>query len=329
VKINFHQRLYDSTERFWKFYGNQGNFLQLLINRLQWYEYPKNSFVSDFPLHVDIEVTSNCNMNCPMCFRSNFRDIGDIDEDVFKKIVDECQENGVYSVRLSWRGESLIHPKIFDMIEYSTKRIPNVSFLTNTFFITKKVADFLIEKQLTYIGCSFDGIGHNYEMIRKPAKYEESLSKLRYLKEARDKLGAKKPQIRVTTIWPAISKNPQAYYDALSPVTDMIVVNNYKDFSAPYDPISDFVCQYPWERLMVAHNGRVQCCTGWNSDDITLGYVQENSLRKLWHSEKLTELRKLHSEKRRMDSKGCTVCRHGNKVTDQSVDICEIAQRGH
>ena len=329
VKINFNQKPYDSPERYWKFYGNQGDFLELLINRLQWYEYPKHFFVSDFPLHVDIEVTSNCNMNCPMCYRSQLRDLGDMDWDVFKKIVDECEDNGVYSVRLSWRGEPLIHPRIFDMVKYATAWIPNVSFLTNVFFVTRKVADFLIESELTYLACSFDGIGEIYELIRRPAKYEDSLAKLRYLKETRDRLNMKKPQIRVTTIWPAISNDPQAYYDALKPVTDMIVVNEYKDFSAPYDPIPDFICQYPWERLIVAHDGRVQRCVGINSNDLTLGYIQDGSLRDFWHSTKLNRFRQLHSQTRRLDSKGCKACRHRSKKTDQSVDIYEIIQRDH
>jgi radical SAM protein with 4Fe4S-binding SPASM domain len=329
MKINFHQRPYDTSDRFWKFYSGQGDFLETLINRIQWYEYPKKSFVSDFPLHVDIETTSLCNMNCPMCFRKNLKELGHMEWDVFAKIIDECAAAGLYSVRLSWRGEALVHPQIYEMIDYAVKEIPNVSFLTNTYYITEEVANFLIEKQVAYLGVSFDGIGEVYNRLRAPAIFEDSLEKLRYLKETRDRVGFRKPQIRVCSIWPAISDDPQAYYDCLSQVSDLVVVNNYKDFQEAPDPVPDFSCQYPWERLMVAFNGRVQCCTGWNSDDISLGNIQELTLREMWHGEKLNNLRKKHRNKCRMEVNGCSICRHGNKLPDQNISIDTIIERRH
>ena len=329
VQVNFHQQPYDTPQRVWSFFGRQGHFLRNLINRIQWYEYPRRYYVSEFPLHVDIEATSRCNMNCPMCFRQNLTDLGDMKWDVFTTIVDECAEHDLFSVRLSWRGEALIHPRIFDMIEYAAERIPNVSFLTNTFFVTEKVADRLIELGLSYLGCSFDGIGDAYNMVRRPARYEDSLGKLEYLHRAREAKGAARPQVRACSIWPAVSSDPQAYYDALSPVADMVVVNNYKDFSAEPDPVPDFVCQYPWERLMVAHNGRVQCCTGWNSEDISLGSVPEQTLLDMWHSGKLNRIRELHRSGQREEVTGCSKCRHGNRLPDQSITIDEIVKRGH
>lgn len=329
MDINFHQRIYDKPEQFWKFYGNHCDFLATFINRLQWYEYPRHYFVSEFPLHVDIETTSNCNMNCPMCFRKKFGDLGDMEWDVFTKIIDECEENGLYSIRLSWRGEALVHPQIFDMIEYAIGKIPNVSFLTNTYLVTKEVSDFIIDKGLSYLGCSFDGIGEIYDKVRSPAKFDGSLNNLKYLRQKRDQLGLTKPQIRACSIWPAISMDPTAYYDCLSQVADLIVVNEYKDFNLPLDPIPGFVCQYPWERLVIAHSGRVQCCTGWNAEGITLGNVQDTSLRALWHGDKLTQMRESHKMKRRTDFKGCSMCRHGDAVCDQSISIHEIISRGH
>jgi len=39
--------------------------------------------------------------------------------------------------------------------------------------------------------------------------------------------------------------------------------------------------------------------------------------------------RKSKIAKRRMELKGCSICRHGNVVCDQSIDIEEIISRGH
>ena len=36
--------------------------------RSKWISHPKNKFVSDYPLLVDIELSSICNLKCPMCY---------------------------------------------------------------------------------------------------------------------------------------------------------------------------------------------------------------------------------------------------------------------
>ena len=45
--------------------------------------------------------------------------LGYMEFDLFKKIIDECGRNGVFSIRISFRGEPLLHPQAFEMIEYA------------------------------------------------------------------------------------------------------------------------------------------------------------------------------------------------------------------
>src|ERR1043166_4814971 len=35
--------------------------------RRKWTTYPKNQILSDFPINVDLELASMCNLKCPMC----------------------------------------------------------------------------------------------------------------------------------------------------------------------------------------------------------------------------------------------------------------------
>ena len=135
LKVNFHQNPFDTSCRYWNFILNQGSFADYFFNRINWYAGPKNGYITPFPLHVDIETASTCNMSCPMCYRDQLKDTGQMDFDLFKKAVDECAENNVFSIRLSWRGETLTHPRIKEMIAYATHKIKNVSFLTNAFFL--------------------------------------------------------------------------------------------------------------------------------------------------------------------------------------------------
>ena len=36
--------------------------------RKNWKEFPSKQYVSEYPLLVDIELSSLCNLRCPMCF---------------------------------------------------------------------------------------------------------------------------------------------------------------------------------------------------------------------------------------------------------------------
>lgn len=326
LQINFHQNSFDTSERYWNFILAQGNFIEYFFNRLNWYLGPKNKIVAPFPLHVDLESANTCNMNCPMCYRDGMKEIGMMDMDLFKKAVDECAANSVYSIRLSWRGEALTHPKIKEMIRYATRKIKNVSFLTNAFYINDDMIDCFIENQVSYVAVSFDGIGKIYESIRHPAKFRESYQKLTMLKNKKKEAHTKLPQVRVCTIWPAIKDNPKEYYDKMKDVSDYIVCNPYINFRGHMKIKEDFICQYPWERIVIAYNGKTQCCTGWDADDIILGNVKDLTIREMWQSDLMNKIRMIHSTGRRMELNTCAKCRHGS-MGDPDIEIAEIIER--
>lgn len=326
LQINFHQNPFDTPERYWRFILNQGHFVSYFFNRLNWYLVPKNEIVAPFPLHVDIEAASTCNMNCPMCYRSQFVKNGQMEFDLFKKAVDECAENNVFSVRLSWRGETLTHPRIKEMIAYASSKIKNVSFLTNAFYIDEDMIDCFIENKLSYISVSFDGIGDIYEAVRHPAKFEQNYGRLAALRRKKEKMNSKLPQVRICTIWPAVREDPEAYSRTMREVSDYMVCNPYINFKGPMTIKDNFICQYPWERIVIAFNGEAQCCTGWNADDIILGNIETKSIREMWHSDLMNNVRKIHAEERRMELNSCANCRHGSQG-DPNISIWDILER--
>lgn len=326
LQINFHQKPFDTPYRHWMFILRQGHFINYFFNRINWYIAPINKYVMPFPLHVDLESASTCNMNCPMCYRDQMKSTGQMDLSLFKKAVDECAANDCFSIRLSWRGETLTHPRIQEMIAYATHRVRNVSFLTNAFYLDDDMIICLIKNRVNYISVSFDGIGKVYESIRHPAVFEENYNRLAHLLEERGKACSLLPQVRLCTIWPAIRDNPQEYYDTMSRVSDFIVCNPYINFRGPMQIKPDFICQYPWERIVTGYDGQVQCCTGWNADDIILGNLSEHSIRELWHSDLMKKIREAHASGKRMELDSCARCRHGSD-SDPAIDIREILER--
>jgi len=317
VLVNSFQKNFDSKWRNFLFTWNQGHVLAYLKNRIQWKLYPKAGKVSDFPLHVDIETTAKCNLRCPMCpsrhlSKEEYAKYGHMDFELYKKIVDECADHGVFSIRLSWRGEVLVNKRFAEYVHYAkrVRHIPNVSFLTNGSLLKGELARKLIEYGVDYISVSIDGLAPIYEQIRAPIRFEALIDNLRQFKELRAQMGRSKPMVRVTTLWPAIASDPQAFYDTLQPVCDKIVYNPLKDYNA-VEPLKEgFICQFPWERLFVGFDGSVQPCSN-TKETFALSNVRDSSLHEIWHSEPMQRLRSLHREGRRMEVAPCNTCSYG------------------
>lgn len=317
ISVNSFQKSFDSTIRNLAFFWNQGHPIKHAFNRYQWYMYPKMNKVAPFPLHVDLETTAKCNLRCPMCpgrhiSNEEYSGRGHMDLDLYKKLVDECARHHVFSIRLSWRGEALVNPKFAEYVYYAkvVKKIPNVSFLTNGCLLKGELAEQLIEYGVNYISVSIDGMGNMYEQIRHPIKFDTIYENLKAFKELKENKNTRKPVVRITTLWPAIARNPREFYEKLIPVCDKIVYNPLKDYSITEPQKEHFICQFPWERLFVAFNGDLQPCSN-TKEGFVIGNVAENSLEEIWHSSKMNELRRLHIHGKRREVFPCNQCSYG------------------
>ena len=134
--------------------------LSFILYRLKWNLYPKIGFVSQYPLHVDIEVTNRCNLKCTMCVKSSEKEQGnqgDIDFSLACSIL-EAIKGKVYSVKFNWRGEPLLYGKIPQLIAYAKSLgIPEVQLNSNGLLLNKKLSRNLIEAGLDRIIISIDG----------------------------------------------------------------------------------------------------------------------------------------------------------------------------
>ena len=104
--------------------------------RRLWIDLARTRTIREYPLLVDIELASICNLKCPMCY--TITDVfkqkvtkGFIDWDLYTKIIDEIKDD-VCAIRLSLRGESALHKKFLDCVKYAKDAgIKEVSTLTN------------------------------------------------------------------------------------------------------------------------------------------------------------------------------------------------------
>ena len=152
-----------------------------------WEELPKNRTVRDYPLLVDLETVSRCNLSCPMCptVTQEFLDKrvlpfkrGQMDLNLAKKIIDEVAGK-IYSLRLSWIGEPTLHSKLVEIAKYAKDKNKRDLFplQMDTNFIFEYFKK-LVDAGVDLITVSIDGMDEVYNKIRKPLKFDETLKKL-------------------------------------------------------------------------------------------------------------------------------------------------------
>ncbi|KJU82079.1 Radical SAM domain protein [Candidatus Magnetobacterium bavaricum] len=321
VKVNNVQQSIDTEEREALFnkrraYGCESEYAE---NRKQWRENPENNTVAEYPLHVDIELSSICNLHCPMCytitedFRKRIKP-GFIDFKLFKTIVDECAANDVYSIRLSLRGESTLHKLFVDCIRYAKESgIKEVSTLTNgKNFIDKSLTEQIIDAGIDWITVSIDGIESVYESIRWPIKFEDIKTAMGNLMDIRrDKI---KPAIKIQGLWPAIKENPDKYIEIFTPLSDLLYTNPLIDYLHNDDIeeieyIPEFTCYQPFQRLVINSNGKALMCANDQVDTEIIGDAYKMSIHEIWHGNKMENVRRNHITHMAIDKyRTCKMC---------------------
>ncbi|CAB5083851.1 hypothetical protein D3OALGA1CA_417 [Olavius algarvensis associated proteobacterium Delta 3] len=324
TKINVTQLCMDDGDRQRRWEEDRRHPMQYFKNRFQWFKYPLWHYVAPFPLHVDFEVTSRCNLSCPMCFRRNFeneQEFTDMDIELFKKGVDECAGNDLYSIRLSWRGESTLHPRILEMIRYAKEAgIQEVSFLSNGSALSEEFCMGLIESGLDYITISVDALKDKYNELRKPLDFEETVSNISRLYSIKEAHGGGFPKVKVQGIYEYFKGRVREYYETFKPITDNVSFNIRHDYELQSVEQEDqLFCPYLWQRITVTANGLVPICiSDWDLDE-PVADLNRDTIRDIWHGQKMEALRKMHLANNRLQLKPCRKCYRTKTATVEEV----------
>lgn len=278
-----------------------------------WIELPQEFILRDFPMHLDIEATSRCNLKCTFCDKLPFLDkerFGDMDLDLYKKIIDEGAGHKLWGVKLSYRGEPLLHKNIVEMAAYAKKKgILDVYFNTNGMLLGRDMCERLIDAGLDRISISVDGVDHfAFEKERRGAHFKVILRNIKTLIMLRKKRKAEHPKVRVQTILlPGLDLD--AYQSFWGDKCDEVAAIDYKDvLHRQKNLVYDWACPQLWQRMSIDWEGNVFPC---NNDDLrllSLGNIKEKPVYKCWHSDKTREIRMLHRAGQSHKVEACNGC---------------------
>ncbi len=284
-----------------------------LVNRLNIFKdfRRRKTYLSGLPIEIGIELTNKCNLDCPFCAREEMtRPEGHMSFDLYKKIVDEVKSYAEM-IYLHGDGEPFLHKHIYDAISYAKKNHLKVGVSTNGTTLNNKNAMMLIESNIDYLIIAIDGITKDtYEKLRLNAKFEHVTKNVKnFLKLNREsgsniftiiqfiEMDENRHEIKeFCEYWKQHKPNVMR----IKPYVDLLKHNRKTEFKLP--------CFYIWRQTMIDWDGTVfPCCVDTNSKH-KLGNIKEKSLREIWNSSHISNMRKKHIEGRMKEIDICKTC---------------------
>jgi len=155
----------------------------------------KPQTMRQMPIHIQVEHTTYCNLDCKSCERSKFiTQPQHLSLETFTRIVDQVQPE---KITLGGLGEPFMHPGIFDIIRLAKRRHCSINTTTNGTLLTQERCDEIVRSGLDLIKISIDGATREtYLTVRGQDKFLQVLDGVRGLIDAKKRLNAPKPYIR-------------------------------------------------------------------------------------------------------------------------------------
>lgn len=274
-----------------------------------------------FPKLISLELTNACNARCIMCPREQLtRKIGNMSMDVIKKLCRDAEGKPLSKINVFGFGESLLHPKLIEIIGYIKKALPGVelNLSTNAQLLNDELASSLLTSRIDRINIDIDGITkQTYEGVRKQLNFETVINNTKRLIDKRNKLRAK-VKISVTIIEMDLTKDEiEPFKQFWGNIADIVYVNHYntwtgifpdRNINKPQMTAFTFPCKNPWREMIINYDGNVAfCCMDFNST-IIVGNIMNQSIEEIWRGEKMERLRQLHLQGRYQEIPICSKC---------------------
>jgi len=312
MKINHDILRKTGLVKFARWWWNHRSVLKYARNRFQWHVYPRIHFVPAYPLHIDIELSSRCQLKCPMCFRQHrpIEKQGHISLNLFKKIIDEIAGK-VYSIKFTGRGEPLLHPQIQECLAYlKGKPFGEIAMITNGLIMDRTIQECVIDNELDFISFSIDGLSTQYEHIRNPGKYEQIHNIVSSLHQLRESNQRHRPMIRIQSV-KLPPTDEKRYLDTWNTISDDILFLYFKDFAADAPNIQEerYVCPLLYQRMMIHFDGTIPMCINDEYEESIMGNINNNTIKTIWHGRQFSRARSAHvAGERTSDYVNCNRC---------------------
>lgn len=284
------------------------------LSRVFWAYRTGKTRLGYLPLRLWVEPTNACNLRCGMCLNREFGgdEVGYMEFGVFEKIISEAR-GFAHDVNLFHRGEPLLHPRIFDMIEYAKKNGLKTRLYTNGTLLTEDRSKKLLDSGIDFVAFSFDGCDKKeYERMRVGADYDKTLENIRNFLKAKERLG-KKTFTMIESIEAEPNNKPEKLIEEFKGLPlDKLVSRRPHNWGgnlgdAGVDKKAGYVlCTFPWYSLTILWDGSVVLCPQDWFGKTNAGNIKDSTIKDLWNDKKIVGYRKAFLEK--SIPRSCTDC---------------------
>jgi len=272
--------------------------------------------IPKFPPHIDFELFDKCNQSCVMCARNeklhpnieyNINTKTKLPFTLFEKIINEGETKSLYSVNFGAFSEPFVHPECLRMVKYAHDHgIVDTRIITNALLLQKNINE-IFASGLTQLFISIDAFSEKtYEKIRGKGFNHVIKNALDFLEE-RNRRKSELPIVRVSFVEMEANKHEKdSFINFWKEKADFVDIQVYQNenesLGENLNQPKKFDCDSPFGRVSVLADGSVIPCCNFYGRSLKIGNAFEESIEKIWTSEKM----KLVREK--LESKTSSTC---------------------
>ncbi len=284
---------------------------------------------ASFPSQILVDVAETCNLGCIHCPHPTFKKsehytAKKLDPKLNEKLVDEVALHGgnaTQYIRYASNGEPLMHPSIYDMLEYAKKNSKTtVTLTTNGVLLNEKNIIRLIETGVDLVDISVDAFSvDTYKAIRKgnlEITRKNVLNLISKIKETRSKT-----KVIVSYVEQPLNTHETSQFKEFWEANgaDYVVVRRLHSCSGAKTDLAEVrrnevdandrrPCLYPWERIVLSPRGDLAFCpSDWVHGSVVGDYNKE-TIKEAWQGEFYTKLREAHLTNRYEKHGFCGQC---------------------
>ena len=152
--------------------------------------------VASPPIHIQLEPTTYCNLNCASCGRSKYlTHFAHLSPEHFRAIVSQIRP---LKITFSGTGEPFMNPQIFTMIAMAKDEFGcSINTTSNGTLLTEDLCEQIIRSRLDLLKISIDAATkETYYTLRRQDFFERILFGIRTLIELKKRHGVERPFIR-------------------------------------------------------------------------------------------------------------------------------------
>jgi radical SAM protein with 4Fe4S-binding SPASM domain len=294
----------------------------------------KQTFVkSDFPEYLNFAVSTACQAKCIFCPRERGTLIKDkfLKPELMEKILKETsQSNYTGIIGLNENGEPLLNPDFVEILELVRRYHPNnkVVLYSNMGLMTKEKSYQILKLGLDEIHFNVDGASAETYNYFKGLDFEKVKQNIFDFLDNRDKLNSKckifLQMVSVHNYEKSIGKKSKFKDDTydilkfwqtkLDPSDDMSIsdikywaLQNKQNVNREKKPCPFFSTTL--DHLYINSDGRVYMCWVDQNCQLTIGDLNDQTIKEIWHGKPRERVINLLVEKRFEEiGKPCSTC---------------------